>query len=131
MIQANLLLSRPFIKINACLIGYGLWILFSQHHIITTRIQAPVCFYQTLDDTTIIAPDTIDLIITASKKSLQRFDAYNSAIHLDASNFKPGNNHILLKKENLFLPDEINLVSLIPSSIQIQLQKTDSITKTE
>lgn len=131
MIQANLLISRPFIKINACLIGYGLWILFSQHQIITTRVQAPVCFYQTSDDTTIIAPDTIDLIITASKKTLQRFDAYNSAIHLDASNFRSGNNHILLQKENLFLPDEINLVSLIPSSIQIQLQKTDSITKTE
>ena len=125
MIQANLLLSRPFIKINACLIGYGLWILFSQHQIITSRVQAPLCFYKTSDNSTIIAPDTIDLIITASKKSLRRFDAYNSAIHLDASNFQEGNNYILLQKENLFLPDEINLVSLIPSSIQIQLQKTE------
>ena len=125
MIQANLLLSRPFIKINACLIGYGLWILFSQHQIITSRVQAPLCFYKISDDSTIIAPDTIDLIVTASKKSLRRFDTYNSAIHLDASNFQEGNNYILLQKENLFLPDEINLVSLIPSSIQIQLQKTE------
>lgn len=125
MIQANLLLSRPFIKINACLIGYGLWILFSQHQIITSRVQAPLCFYKISDDSTIIAPDTIDLIVTASKKSLRRFDAYNSAIHLDASNFQEGNNYILLQKENLFLPDEINLVSLIPSSIQIQLKKTE------
>ncbi len=125
MIQANLLLSRPFIKINACLIGFGLWIILSQHQIITTTIQAPVCFYKTSDDTTIIAPDTIDIVITASKKSLQRFDAYNSAIHIDASNLKPGNNSILLEKENLFLPDEIYLVNLIPSSLQIQLQKTE------
>jgi hypothetical protein len=108
-----------------------LWVLFSQHQIITTKVQAPVCFYKTSDDSMIIAPDTIDLVVTASKKSLRRFDAYNSAIHIDASNFRMGNNHILLQKENLFLPDEINLVSLIPSSIQIQLQKTDSITKTE
>lgn len=125
MIQANLLLSRPFIKINACLIGYGIWVLFSQHQIITTRIQAPVCFYKMSENSTITAPDTIDLIVTGSKKSLQRFDAYNSAVHLDASNFQNGNNYILLQKENLFLPDEINLVSLIPSSIQIQLQKTE------
>ncbi len=123
MIQANLLRSRPFIKINACLIGYGLWILLSQHQMITTTIQAPICFYETADDSTIISPDTIDLTVTASKKSLQKFDVYNSAIHLNASNFKPGNNYILLEKENLFLPDEINLVNLIPSSLQIQLQK--------
>lgn len=125
MIQANLLLSRPFIKINACLIGYGLWIIFSQNQIITSKIQAPLCFFKTSENSTIIAPDSIDLIVTASKKTLQRFDVYNSAIHLDASNFQEGNNHILLQKENLFLPDEINLVSLIPSSIQIQLQKTE------
>ncbi len=125
MIQANLLLSRPFIKINACLLGYGLWVLLSQHQIITTTIQAPVCFYKISDDTTIIAPDTINLTIRASKKVLQRFDAYNSAIHLDASNLELGNNYILLEKENLFLPDEINLVNLIPSSLQIQLQKTE------
>lgn len=125
MIQANLLLSRPFIKINACLIGYGLWILLSQHHMITTTVQAPVCFYKTSDDATIIAQDTIDIVITGSKKSLQRFDAYNSAIHIDASNFQPGNNSILLEKENLFLPDEISLVNLIPSSLQIKLQKTE------
>ncbi|MDP3788268.1 MAG: hypothetical protein Q8Q60_03015 [Candidatus Chromulinivorax sp.] len=131
MIQANLLLSRPFIKINACLIGYGLWIIFSQHQIITTKVQAPLCFYKTADDVMIIAPDTIDLIITGSKKSLQRFDAYHSAIHLNASHLQDGFNHVLLQKENLFLPDEINLVSLVPSSVQIQLQKTDSIMKTE
>lgn len=125
MIQANLLLSRPFIKINACLIGYGLWMLFSQHQIITNKFQAPLCFFKVAENSTVIAPDTIDIIVTGSKKTLQKFDVYNSAIHLDASNFEEGNNHILLQKENLFLPDEINLVSLIPSTIQIQLQKTE------
>ena len=125
MIQANLLLSRPFIKINACFIGYGLWILFSQHQIVSSKMQAPVCFYKTTDNFNIIAPDTIDIIVSGSKKSLCRFDAYNSAIHIDASNFQPGNNLILLQKENLFLPDEINLVNLIPSSLQIKLEKIE------
>ena len=125
MNQVNILLSRPFIKINACLIGYGLWILFSQNQIITSRIQAPLCFYKISESSTIVAPDTIDLVVTAPKKSLQKFDINNSAIHIDASNLESGSNHILLQKENLFLPDEINLVSLIPSSIQVQLQKTE------
>lgn len=121
--QANLLLSRPFIKINACFIGYGLWLIFSQHQVITTTIKASVCFYKTTENTTIIAPDSIDVIISASKESLQKFNAYQSAIHLDATNFEYGNNHVFLQKENLFLPDEIKLVNLIPSTLQVQLQK--------
>ena len=125
MIRANLLLSRPFIKINACIIGYGVWIMFSQHQIITSTIQVPLCFYKTADNHKIIAPDTIDIIISAPRKALQKFDAYNSAIHLDASILDLGNNHVMLIKENLFLPDEINLINLMPSHIQIQLQKTE------
>lgn len=127
MIQANLLLSRPFIKINACLIGYSLWILLSEHQIITRKIQVPVCFYKVALDTTLIAPDTIDIVIKGFKKNLKNFDVYNSAIHVDASQFELGNNHIILEKENLFLPDEIKLVNLLPSSLQIQLQKTEVI----
>ncbi|MBP6869513.1 hypothetical protein KBC04_01390 [Candidatus Babeliales bacterium] len=125
MIQANLLLSRHFIKINACLIGYGLWILLSQHQIITSKIKAPLCFYKIPENISIIAPDTVDLVISSQKRNLQNFDAYNSAIHLDASTLTLGNNDILLQKENLFLPDEINLINLVPSSIQIQLQKAE------
>lgn len=120
--QANLLLSRPFIKINACLIGYGLWMIFSQHQIITTKVKAPLCFYKISDNAMIIAPDTIDLIVKGSKKTLSQFDVFNSAIHLDASHLQDGFNHILLCKENLFLPDEINLVSLRPSTVEIQVQ---------
>jgi len=125
MIQAKLLLSRHFIKINACLIGYGIWILLSQHQIITSNIQAPVCFYKVPENFVIIAPDTIDIIISSQKRNLLKFDAYNSAIHIDASTLYEGNNHILLQKENLFLPDEINLINLVPSSLQIQLQKAE------
>lgn len=125
MIKANLLLSRPFIKINACIIGYGMWIIFSQHQIITSTMQVPLCFYKIADNQKIIAPDTIDIVISAPRKTLQKFDAYNSAIHLDASTLDLGNNHVMLIKENLFLPDEINLVNLIPSHLQIQLQKNE------
>lgn len=125
MIKANLLLSAPFIKINACIIGYGIWVVFSQSQIITHTIQVPVCFYKLGENHTIIAPDTINIMISAQRKILQKFDAYNSAIHLDASIFDLGYNHVMLGKENLFLPDEINLVNLIPSHLQIKLQKAE------
>lgn len=125
MIKANLLLSAPFIKINACIIGYGIWVIFSQSQVITHTIQVPVCFYKIAENQEIIAPDTITIIVSAQRKILQKFDAYNSAIHLDASILDLGSNHVMLGKENLFLPDEINLVNLIPSHLQIQLQKTE------
>ena len=125
MKYVNLLLSRPFIKINSCLIGYGLWIMLSQHQIITRTIQIPVCFYKTAGSQKIIAPETIQATIQSHKKNLQNFDVYNSALHIDASFLKIGNNQILLKKENLFLPDEIKLVNLLPSSLQIQLQNNE------
>lgn len=125
MSKTHLLLSSPFIKINACLIGYGIWILFSQYQIISHTMQVPVCFYKTTDNQIITAPEYIIMSISAHRKTLQKFDAYQSAIHLDASTLDLGNNHVMLVKENLFLPDEINLVNLIPSHLQIQLQKTE------
>lgn len=125
MIKANLLLSRPFIKINACFIGYGIWLLFSQDQIITSAIMVPVCFYNVADNHTVIAPDTIQILICGSKRILHQFDAYQSALHIDATHFIPGFNHVMLQKENLFLPDEINLINLIPSSLHIQLKKTE------
>ena len=125
MIKTHLLLSSPFIKINACLIGYGIWILCSQYQIISHTMQVPVCFYKTADNQIITAPEYIMMSISAPRKILQKFDAYQSAIHLDASTLDLGNNHVMLIKENLFLPDEINLVNLIPSHLQIQLQKAE------
>ncbi len=125
MITKKLLLSRPFIKINACLIGYGLWIILSEHQIITHTMQAPLCFYNIPADHTMTAPDHIIIMVRASKKNLHQFDIYNSALHIDASHFVPGNNQVQMQKENLFLPDAINLINLIPSSLQIQLQKIE------
>lgn len=125
MTKSNLLLSPPFIKINSCIIGYGIWIIFSQYQIITHTIQVPVCFYKTVENQKIIAPDTIEIMVSAPRKILQKFDAHNSAIHIDASILDIGNNHVMLVKENLFLPDEINLLNLIPSHIQIQLQEAE------
>jgi len=125
MNKTHLLLSSPFIKINACLIGYGIWILFSQYQIISHTMQVPVCFYKTVENQTITAPEYISMNISAPRKILQKFDAYQSAIHLDASTLDLGDNHVMLVKENLFLPDEINLVNLIPSHLQIQLQKAE------
>jgi len=123
MISTNLLRSRHFIKINACFIGYGIWLLMSQNQVITHTIISSVCFYHMPENYTIVAPETITLTVAGPKRILHQFDVYNHAIHLDATNFTEGKNFIQLQKENLFLPDPINLLNLVPSSLQITLQK--------
>jgi hypothetical protein len=125
MIATNLILSRHFIKINACLIGYGLWIALSQHQMITTTFSIPVCIYNDQADTKIIAPDHVTITVSCTRKLLHQFDVQQSAIHVDASFLQEGNNKIILQKQNLFLPDAISLVNLIPSQIQIQLQRAE------
>lgn len=123
MLKIKTLLSAPLIKINACLIGYGLWVLLGHHQQLTTHVQVPVCFYQTDNSTSIQAPEYIQATLQAPRAYLQFFNPQNSAIHLNAAELHPGKNYIFLKKENLFLPDKINLVNLVPSKIIVTLKK--------
>ncbi len=125
MIPTNLILSRHFIKINACLIGYGLWLTLGQHHIITRTFTIPVCVYNQHQNKAIISPDVVQLTISCTRKLFYFFDAHNTAIHIDATNLHEGINTVILEKQNLFLPDAISLVNLIPSQVQIQLQKIE------
>lgn len=125
MINLHLLQSRIFIKINACIIGYILWLMLAGYQTIHRTIQAPVCFYNLSDEYTITAPTTVQLSLRSTRKNLEKFDVINSAIHVNAAHFTQGNHMILLDKENLFLPEEIKLVNLRPSSLSIQLQKNE------
>jgi len=99
--------------------------MLSQHQIITNNLQVPLCFYKMTENNMVIAPETVNITVAAPRKILQKFDIYNSAVHLDASILDLGNNHVMLIKENLFLPDEIKLINLIPSHIEIQLKKIE------
>lgn len=125
MIKTNVLLSHHFIKIHACCIGYGLWILLSQNQILNHTINIPVFLYNVPENNIIIAPNTVHATIRSQRKNIYHFDTQNSAIYIDSSTLHQGNNYILLQKENIFLPDEINLINLVPASIQIQLQKAE------
>lgn len=123
MLKLKTMLSAPLIKINACLIGYGLWMLLGHHQQITTEMKVPVCFYQTEEHLQIDAPEYIQAVIQAPRAYLKFYNPQSSAIHLDAGALHEGTNHIFIKKENLFLPDKINLVNLVPSKIIVTLKK--------
>lgn len=121
----NIILHHNFTRIAACIIGYTLWAFIAQYQHMTVEQEVPICFYQEQSNLMLNGPDTIKLIISGRRSTLYHFDTDNSAIHLDASQFKIGTHEIKLSRENLFLPENINLLHLKPSYITIKITKKD------
>lgn len=116
----TILQHNHFIKISSCIIGYCLWFFIAQHQSITLTQQAPLCFYQHNSNYTIQAPDSIKVVVSGPRQEVYRL---NNALHIDASSYKEGSYLIELTKENLFLPDTIKLLELIPSHVSIEVHK--------
>lgn len=69
----------------------------------------------------IIAPTQATITITGSRSDVSIFNPSENAIHVDTSNYQPGKHNLQLSRENLFLPDSLKLVQLIPSNISINI----------
>lgn len=120
----NILLHHNFIKLAACVIGYSLWAFIVQYQTLTVNKQIPLCFYQTDAKQQISAPDHVKVMISGKRKDLYHYNPENSALHLDASGYKVGSHQVQLTAENLFLPDSLKLVQLIPSDIALEVTKS-------
>lgn len=114
-----LLLNHHTTKVSAIIVGYFLWFAIAQYQLITTTIEVPICFYNA-EHTTIHAPDSITMVVQATQKNLYR-NKNHIALHIDASILRNGTQEIMLEKQNLFLPDTIKLIDLIPSCISIEV----------
>jgi hypothetical protein len=115
------LIQHPHItKICSIILAYSIWFCVAQHQLISQTYQAPIYFY---DATTkkIHAPDFVQITLQGSRKELYSFKAHHASIHLDGSKLIDGNQEIILTRENLFLPDTLKLVDLLPSHISIQV----------
>jgi hypothetical protein len=119
-----LILHPHFTKISSFFIGYMLWAFVAQFQLTTTNKVVPICFYQNSDQSinrTIIAPDSAMISITGNRKDIYEFNSSQSAIHLDLSQYCDGDHEIQLVRENLFLPDSLKLVHLVPAHISIKI----------
>lgn len=122
---ANTMLNARILPINACIGGYIIWLMISMQQPTTIHIQSPVCFYQTPENTTVKAPEFIDLWIQSSRKTLHSIDAKNTTAHINLHNFESGDHTIHINKQNLFLPNNVKLIQLKPSEFTITLTPTD------
>lgn len=117
---AAIIQHRHSTKLFSLILGYCLWFCIAQYQTVTKRYQAPIFFYDTQNQL-ITTINTIDLVLQGSRSDMYYFNPAHSAIHLDGSTLHEGNNELTLSKENLFLPDNLKLIDLIPSHITIHV----------
>lgn len=119
-------LHPNFTKIAALILGYTLWIFIANYQWISHEYTVPVCFYQT-HERTIQAPETIQIKVTGPRSHMHYLNHRQLAIHVDLSSYKDGDHEILLDEANLFLPEPLKLVELIPSVISLHIQTNSKI----
>jgi hypothetical protein len=133
-----LILHPHFTKISSVCIGYMLWAFIAQFQWTTTIQKVPLCFYQnneqtiekqvqgqTMNDRAILAPDFVMISVYGQRKDIYFFNASESALHIDLSSYSNGTHEIQLSKENLFLPDTLKLIHLVPAHISIKISSNN------
>ena len=106
----------------ALLFGYLFWYIFSASQMHYKQLNIPICFYEVPDHCTIDAPETILIHISAKRSALRAVAVDNIALHLNATQLKPGPNQIKISPNNLFLPNTINLINCQPSYIVVVIK---------
>jgi hypothetical protein len=113
------LIQHPHItKIIALILGYCAWFAIAQYENIQATYQVPIYFYDTQNQVK-SSHTSVTLIVSGKRSIVHELDSNPPSIHIDASSFTAGQHEINLNSQNLFLPDNIKLVNLIPSHISI------------
>jgi len=99
--------------------GYSLWSILSTYQPISVRHTIPLCFYNTADDTEIIAPEQISIMLRGRRAHLASLDYQELAAHLDAQKLRTGTQTILLSETNLFLPEGVKLLKWGPTPLTV------------
>lgn len=115
------LIQHPHVtKVCSIILAYSIWFCIAQHQIISQNYKSSIYFYDTTQHE-IQSTDLVEITLQGSRKDLYNFKEHHATIHLDGSKLKPGKQEVLLTRENLFLPDSLKLIDLVPSHISIQV----------
>ncbi len=111
-----IILHPNFTRITAIFFGYCIWFFASNCVWVTKEISIPICFYQT-KNRIIQAPEYATIKITGPRNQMHHLNMSDLAINLDIADLQDGNHEIILNSSNLFLPETLKLVELIPAVI--------------
>ena len=118
-----IILHPNFTRITAILLGYSIWLFSSNLQWVSKEISVPICFYQNTDRK-IQAPEFALIKIVGPRNQMHHLKLSELALHVDVSDFKDGDHEIILNSSNLFLPETLKLVELIPAAISCNISTT-------
>lgn len=114
------LISNKILKLVSLILGFITWSLLWNYQSSSTWIQVPISFYN--------IPSQMQVTANQEKISIQLHGKLadikgcnDLALHIDASNFKPGKQCISPDPELLFLPSSVKLVHSKPLFLQITI----------
>lgn len=125
------LLNNFTLKTISFALGYLVWALISTHQLVETTLTIPIVTYDSLDNheslspLTFTSPEKISVRVQAPRKQLTGLLS-KLAVHIDKSNFKPGDNNFVITPELLFLPDNAKLIHSLPESIIIHVTESNA-----
>ena len=70
----NVILNTRLLPINACIGGYIIWLMIGMQQPTTMHVQPQLCFYGTPENVAVQAPESIDIWIQSSRKTLHSID---------------------------------------------------------
>lgn len=116
-----IILHKNSTKVMALALGYGAWFFCAGYQWVTKEYTVPICFYET-DNRDIESIQEVVIKISGNRKEMHHVRSSDLAIHIDTSIYSDGKHEILLNSTNLFLPESLKLVELIPSFISLNIQ---------
>ena len=119
--KTEFLYHKSALKAAACLLGYCIWLILSASHPITCRIAVPVYLYNIPKNTTVQAPDTVQLELRGSRTLMHQLHAAEPTVHVNAALLHEGNNNVPVTSAMIFLPPSIHMVNSRPLVLAIKL----------
>lgn len=110
-------------KILSIIFGSGCWYFINRTIQSEMQISVPLSFYNSSPDTTIIAPEKVEICLRAQRNKLQSINPHFLAFHIDTQKLAEGSHTISLDAHQLFLPQSIKLIHYTPSPLVIEIQK--------
>lgn len=117
----SILTTKLTLKISAGLLGIFFWSLLHQSHTTTVTATVPLYVYNTQENQTIHAPESISVTLSGPCTLLRSLDYTTLAVHVDAQRIKPHASYYL-EAHDLLLPKGVNVVNYIPGNLGITVE---------
>jgi len=117
----NLFLSNAPLATISLLLGYSFWYIASYDHIVSLKINVPLCFSELPDMYTINAPEKIAVTLKAKRSDFYTLEEKSLAAHINVNKLLPGKHGIILTEQHLFLPKNIVLTNYKPANLCITI----------